>query len=174
MCRLLFFCLIVAKQIFVCGQFSQMSDEKKAEAPKEAVKEVSKALVFYATGKANDKGELNYYQFVDFCPKDSLATLQGIVGGNIEGIPNTKQKVSFEAYANENGFNEFYDHKPGIGRNDLAGGVLHSLGFWTSSIGPFCLAGNVVVVGQKDHGLNKKQQVVLEKAIKKWYDEYDK
>src|SRR5579872_6951231 len=107
------------------------------------------ALVFYATGKANHEGALNYWSYVPLEEDRNkrLQQLQDLVGGNVESLapaPNMSPKLT--AFANEDGLMLFAEEKEGMGRNDLAGGVLHLLGF-ASMFSPLgcAYAGTVVV-----------------------------
>lgn len=135
------------------------------------------ALVFYATGRPNENGELNYWSYVELekNPDKRLAQLQQLVGGgNIEGLAptNPKKPPCVEAYANECGLMFYSEEKEGFGRNDLAGGALLLLGF--ASIGQplgCAYAGTVVVVGRDSKGLSAKQKQKLEAAIREYRDE---
>lgn len=127
-------------------------------------------MVFYATGRANEHNELNHWGYVQLeqNAENRLAQLQALVGGNIESLAPAKRRKppSLEAYANESGLMFYLEGKEGIGRNDLAGGVLHLLGFASLGTPLGCAyAGNVVVVGRDCRGLSARQKQQLEKAI---------
>jgi hypothetical protein len=138
---------------------------------------MTQALVFYATGRPNEKGELNYHGYVELEQgiEQRLRQLQELVGGNIEHLPTLKNKrAPVVAFANESGLVMHRARKPGIGRNDLAGGALLNLGFATFGSPLGCAyAGNVVVMGSETKGLSDKQKMLLEQAIKKFLDDID-
>ncbi len=142
----------------------------KAPDAKHKSKNNCQALVYYATGQPNDEGELNYYKYIDIHETQLLKQLQEIVGGNIESVP-TREPTSLIAYVNENGWMEYFNHKKGIGRNELAGGTLFALGFIHSALMPFCYAGNVVVMGAGDKGLTDTQRKQLENEIQAYRDD---
>lgn len=128
-------------------------------------------LIFHASKTPNSNGDLNWHEFRSV-KKISLSVLQKIVEGDITLIPHrTPDQYKFVAYANESGL--LIDT---LGRNDLAGMVLSSVGFTGMEFMGMAFAGNVVLTKINDDGdeIGLTQSDVqtwedlIEKSRKKW------
>ncbi len=112
-------------------------------------------LVFYASRHPNAKNQYNWYEFKSV-PILSAKVYSDIIGCRIVSlIPNIiASKSKFYAYADEEGL-----CSDNYARNDLAGGVLYTLGFRDSHILGMAYANTVIVTG--NNGLTKEEQKIL-------------
>lgn len=128
-----------------------------------------RVIVFYASKTPNQNGDLNWYEEVKISRKEALGDLQKLVDGNVEILPHQNgYDAPFTGYANEEGLLR------GLPRNDLAGGALTHLGFFTMSLPLGCAyAGNVVLLGKDDKSLSDKQIEQIKSAVEKYRKEWN-
>lgn len=153
---------------------TQQSNQEEQKKPSKG----STIFIFHATGKKNEKGELNWFEIREV-EEVSLSLLNELVGGYIDVIRSPKKGVSFVMVVNDEGEIKYAEHEKGIGLNDLAGGAGYELGFGSDQPSFFCVSfcswkGTVVCVGlDKDGdfcGLKKDEVTKLELAVKKYCD----
>lgn len=124
------------------------------------VKPMIRVCIFYANGKKDENGELNYHKIETIV--SGFKRTQEILEGYFESVPGsdiTEQK-SLVAFCNENGIAE------GLKSNDLAQMCLKELGF---SVGRIFydppLLGNVLLTHSEEKSLTDNQVVMINKVV---------